>query len=85
MVDGDRDRRDVRHMAVWDPGDRGATRGGTAVDRYVRELVRDAERMRRSSRQRGRSDAVDAADRSPVEPPPCPTPEWATDDPPPVA
>ena len=54
-------------MAVWDPGDRGATRGGTAVDRYVRELLRDAERMRRSSRRRrprGRSDAVDAADRS---------------------
>ena len=51
-------------MAVWDPGDRGATRGGTAVDRYVRELLRDAERMRRTSRQRGRSDAVDAADRS---------------------
>ena len=49
---------------MWDPGDRGATRGGTAVDRYVRELLRDAERMRRSSRPRRRSDAVDAADRS---------------------
>ena len=53
---------------MWDPGDGGTTRGGTAVDRYVRELLRDAERMRRSSRPRGRSDAADAADRPPIEP-----------------
>jgi hypothetical protein len=72
-------------MAVWDPGDRGATRGGTAVERYVRELLRDAERMRRSSRSGGRSDALGAADRSPVEPPPRPSTEWETDDHPPVA
>jgi hypothetical protein len=72
-------------MAVWDPDDRGATRGGTPVERYVRELLRDAQRMRRASRPRDRSDAVDAADRSPVNPPPRPTPKRATDDRPPVA
>ena len=70
---------------MWDPGDGGTTRGGTAVERYVRELLRDAERMRRSSRPRGRSDAVGAADRPPIEPPPRPSPERATDDHPPVA
>jgi hypothetical protein len=72
-------------MAVWDPGDGGTTRGGTAVERYVRELLRDAERVRRSSRQRGRSDAVGAEDRLPIKPPPRPSPERATDDHPPVA
>ena len=72
-------------MAVWDPGDRGDTRGGTVMERYVRELLRDAERMRRSSRPRSHSDAVDTADRPPVSPPPRPAPEWPTDDHPPGA
>ena len=52
---------------MWEPADRGTPRGGTAVERYVRELLRDAERVRRSSRPRPRADAVDAADRSPIE------------------
>ena len=47
-------------MAVWDPDDRGATRGGAAMERYVRELLRDAERMRRASRAHSRSDSIDA-------------------------
>jgi hypothetical protein len=71
-------------MAVWEPGDSGTTRGGTPVERYVRELLRDAERMRRSSRPRGRFDAVDAADRPPIKSSPRLSPERATDDHPPV-
>ena len=70
---------------MWDPGDGGTTRGGTAVERYVRELLRDAERVRRSSRPRGRSDAVGAEDRLPIKPSLRPSPERAADDHPPVA
>jgi hypothetical protein len=72
-------------MTVWDPDDRGAMRGGTAMERYVRELRRDAERMRRASRPHSRSDSMGAEDRSPVNLPFRPSPESATDDRPAVA
>jgi hypothetical protein len=53
-------------MAAWHPGDGGAPRGGTPVERYIRELLRDAERMGRASRRSGRTGAA----RPPAKVPP---------------
>ena len=72
-------------MAGLRPGDRGATRGGTAVERYVRELLRDAERMRRSSRPRSAPTQWMLRIGHPIKPPLRPSPESATDDHPRVA
>ena len=39
-------------MAAYESTDRGATRGDGPLERYVRELLRDADRAQRSTRPR---------------------------------
>ena len=52
-------------MAAFEPTDRGAARGDSPLERYVRQLLRDADRMHRRTQPRNRSDRP-----LPVEPPP---------------
>jgi hypothetical protein len=78
-------RRHVIGMAASEARHPGVARGDSPLEQYVRQLLRDADRMQRSARARSRPDAVGTADRSPVKPPLRPPPESATDDHPRVA
>ena len=52
-------------MAASEPTDRGATRDDSPLERYVRQLLRDADRMQRRTRPRIRSDRPLQVERPP--------------------
>ena len=57
-------------MAAYEPTDRGAARAGSPLELYVRQLLRDADRVRRSTQPRTRSVRADWPLEKPVAPPP---------------
>jgi len=72
-------------MTAFEPADRGATRRDSPLERYVRQLLRDADRTRRSPQPRIRSDSAVQGDRSLLKPVLRPPHGSLTDDPPPRA
>ena len=64
-------------MAAHEPTDRGAARGDSPLERYVRQLLRDADRMRRTTPPRIRADRPLRVERPPRD--------VAADDRPPAA
>lgn len=50
-------------MAAFESADRGAARGDGLLELYVRQLLRDADRMRRSTQLRTRPDTGVQVDR----------------------
>jgi hypothetical protein len=72
-------------MTAFEPTDRSAARRDSPLERYVRQLLRDADRTRRSTQPKIRSDRVVQGHRSPLKPVLRPPRGSLTDDPPPRA
>ena len=72
-------------MTAFEPTDRGAARGDSPLERYVRQLLRDADKTPRSTQPRIRPDSVVQGNRSRLEPALRPPHRSLTDDSPPRA
>ena len=72
-------------MTAFEPADRGAARRDSPLERYVRQLLRDADKTRRSTQPKIRSDSTVQGDQSLPKPDLRPPHGSLTDDPPPRA
>jgi hypothetical protein len=65
-------------MAASEARGRGGARGDSPIEHYVRQLLRDADRLRRSTQLRPRADAAVHVDRSLLRHPVRPSDDSAT-------